>query len=1112
MVAVHGHYFEQFYREAGLAPGSAIRLLTADGSALAAWPADTSDQLEANFAGIVDRLRQDPAGTTFIADEQVLAYRALPSIAAAVAVLAPLDPVLDGWRARTLRSGLVLAAAILGFGLLVAMGLRLAGQQRLALLELERAKENLETRVRDRTADLEQSEAELRLVANSVPALVSYVDSTERYRFVNAAYENWFGHGREALQGRTVREVVGAEAYEIATGNIARALAGERIAYQTVLPYREGARHVDAQYIPHIGPDGRTRGFYAFIVDVTERQRGEAAMRASEARYRALAEAIAAVIWTTGPDGRATDMPQWRALTGQTSAEVSGLGWLDAVHPDDRERTRQAWQRCVAAGTPCDVEYRVRRRDGHYRWFNGRGVAVRGEDGALREWIGVCIDISERKSAEERQTLLMAELDHRVRNILASIQSMVSLTGRSARTKHDYAEALQGRIAAMARTHDLLTRGRWSGANLEQIVRDELKPYDPGGHVVSLEGEIECILRPRQALNVALVVHELATNAAKYGALSVPDGRIAVSWDVQRLGDEARLRIVWQETGGPRVNPPRRRGFGSTMIENALRADPGSEARLEFAPAGVRCVITLRMDDVLPGRRIAPAAAALVDRALPPAPPNALRGERVLVVEDETLVAVELRLALCDAGAEVLGTRGLDRRGQAADRGEPSHGSDPRRQSRWREHRSAGRSADGGRRADARGHRLRRPESLAGAAAASARAAEADRSGDADRRRARADRPRRRTRHRCELTPEAAAPASRASSAHGLAAGELEVERARLLIDMPGLIVALLDPGDRQHLAVVAGREHLVGVQDVRLGQRRLLDLGAGLAQQPDHALAGDAVEEGAVAGRRHGDAVLGDPQVGGRELGDVGRGVERDRVVEAAPCRLDQSALHVGVEAARLGVGRRRVARRSAVAREAAAHALGLGHGRTVDREREVGRVRLRHDEAAAGEEHRPDVERYVTGEAAHRLAAEVVDLRGREGRLEQHLAGRIDQPCAVPVEVRCQPVEGAGAVEGQGCHPHGMVHRPEQLRLLVLVPPAVVPEDRRRHPPLRRPGPCLAAPRGARKTAPARLWPAGCRPISRVAGPQAGMLGDPGRPSPARSSSSPAHTAVGR
>ena len=155
-----------------------------------------------------------------------------------------------------------------------------------------------------------------------------------------------------------MREVVGAAAYEVVAGNIASALAGERVAYQTVLPYRQGgARCVDAQYIPHIGPDGRTRGFYAFIVDVTERQRGEAAMRASEARYRALAEAIAAVIWTTGPDGRATEMPQWRALTGQTSEEVRGLGWLDAVHPDDRERARDAWQGCVAAGTPCDVEY-----------------------------------------------------------------------------------------------------------------------------------------------------------------------------------------------------------------------------------------------------------------------------------------------------------------------------------------------------------------------------------------------------------------------------------------------------------------------------------------------------------------------------------------------------------------------------------------------------------------------------------------------------------------------------------------------------------------------------------------------------------------------------------
>ena len=656
VVGVHAHYFEQFYRETGLVPGSAIRLVTADGTVLASWPAEITDGLEASFAEVVERLRRDPAGTTFIADQRVLSYRALPAVPVVVAVLAPLAPVLAEWQVRTLRSGLVLAAALLGFGLLVGMGLRLARRQRLALLALDQAKATLEARVQERTADLEQREAELRLITDAVPALISYVDSEERYRFVNRAYEDWFGCSREAVQGRRVREVVGEQAYAVVAPSLRQALAGEWVEYQAVLPHRDGgARSVDGQYIPHLGPGGQTLGIYAFIIDITERERAEAALRDSEARYRALAEAIAAVIWTTPPDGIVVDMPQWRAVTGQTLGEVRGWGWLDALHPDDRERTRESWQRCVDAGTVCDTEYRIRARDGHYHWYNGRGVAVRGEDGQVREWIGVCIDISERKAAEERQTLLMAELDHRVRNILASTQSMVSLTGRSAASKEQYAEALRGRIAAMARTHDLLTRARWGGASLEQIVRDELEPYDPGGQVVSVEGAIECILRPRQALNFALVLHELATNAAKHGALTVPDGRINVTWNLEQRGDDRQLRIVWQESGGPPVGPPERRGFGSTLIENALRGEAGSEVRLEFDPAGVRCVMTLRLDDLLPGAAIVAGSVPRLDRAGSPPPDNALQGARVLLVEDETLAAVELRLSLSEAGAEVIG-------------------------------------------------------------------------------------------------------------------------------------------------------------------------------------------------------------------------------------------------------------------------------------------------------------------------------------------------------------------------------------------------------------------------------------------------------------------------
>ena len=451
-----------------------------------------------------------------------------------------------------------------------------------------------------------------------------------------------------------MRDVIGDEAYQTIAPYIARVLLGERVSYQAMLPYRDGgARYVEAEYIPHVGLDGRNQGFYAFITDITERKRAEAALADSERRYRALTEAIAAVIWITTPDGQISDMPQWRALTGQTVEQVRGAGWLDALHPDDRLRTREAWQRCVATGAPYDVAYRVRTREGQYRWFAARGVPVRRDDGTIREWVGVCIDIHERKTAEERQALLMAELDHRVRNILASIQSMVSLTGRSAATKEAYAEALQGRVAAMARTHGLLTRGGWRGASLAEIVRDELEPY-AGSDALVLDGQVDDLLKPRQALNFALVVHELATNAAKDGALSVSGGQVRVSCSVAGEAGNPKLRILWEESGGPRVTKPDRRGFGSTLIENALREGPDSAVRLRFDPAGVRCSIEIPFEPQL--RRAEPATdqPPRADAA-PPASAPRLRDARILVVEDETLVALDLRLALARAGAKVLG-------------------------------------------------------------------------------------------------------------------------------------------------------------------------------------------------------------------------------------------------------------------------------------------------------------------------------------------------------------------------------------------------------------------------------------------------------------------------
>lgn len=210
---------------------------------------------------------------------------------------------------------------------------------------------------------------------------------------------------------------------------------------------------------------------------------------AARSAIGALTEAIASIVWVASADGSMIDIAAWHAITGQSDQECSGWGWLNALHPSDRLRVGEAWHRSVERLDLYDIEYRVRCQDGSYHWYNARGVPVRNGDGTVREWVGVCIDIEGRKAAEERQILLMAELDHRVRNILASIAAMVSLTAQGAATKEEYARRLHGRIGTMARTHGLLTQQKWKGANLHRLVQDELAIYGRAPESITIGGE-----------------------------------------------------------------------------------------------------------------------------------------------------------------------------------------------------------------------------------------------------------------------------------------------------------------------------------------------------------------------------------------------------------------------------------------------------------------------------------------------------------------------------------------------------------------------------------------------------------------------------------------------
>jgi two-component sensor histidine kinase len=231
---------------------------------------------------------------------------------------------------------------------------------------------------------------------------------------------------------------------------------------------------------------------------------------------------------------------------------------------------------------------RVKQPDGSWRWLSAWGLVEFQGRGAKRKPLaiaGASRDLTELKRAEELQRLLTDELDHRVRNTMATIQSIVVQTLRGAADLASARTAVNARIVSLARAHDLLTGRSWSGADVAEVVKRAMAPF--AASQITLEGP-SLDLSPKQALALSLALHELATNAAKYGALSRPEGRVELRWEAQN----GQLDLRWRESGGPQVALPSRRGFGSRLLEDGLFRDLEGQTRLEFAADGVRCSIT----------------------------------------------------------------------------------------------------------------------------------------------------------------------------------------------------------------------------------------------------------------------------------------------------------------------------------------------------------------------------------------------------------------------------------------------------------------------------------------------------------------------------------------
>ncbi len=334
-----------------------------------------------------------------------------------------------------------------------------------------------------------------------------------------------------------------------------------------------------------------------FVLDITERKLTEERLRASEARFRMLATSIPQLVFRSRGNGARTwGSPQWEVFTGLSDARSRGFGWLDAVHPDDRQATLEAWERAEASGE-CYVEHRIRRAgDGEHRWHQTRAVPLRDEEGLTTEWVGTSADVHEMRRLQDRQEVLLAELQHRTRNLLAIVQATARQTLRGSASLEEFAREFESRLRAVSRAQGLLARAARETLDLGTLVEAELAAHgDDGGEKVRVEGPP--VELPRNAVQaLALALHELATNAVKHGALGQPSGRLQVTWRVEDgEGRGRRVNLDWRESGValPGGGQPARQGYGRELIERALPYQLGAETRLEFGGDGVRCRIAV---------------------------------------------------------------------------------------------------------------------------------------------------------------------------------------------------------------------------------------------------------------------------------------------------------------------------------------------------------------------------------------------------------------------------------------------------------------------------------------------------------------------------------------
>jgi len=444
------------------------------------------------------------------------------------------------------------------------------------------------------------ADAKLRLyeaILQTVPDLVYVFDLQHRFIYANQALLDMWGLDWEQARGRTCLEL-GYEPWHAAMHDeeIDRVIA-TRGPVRNDVPFHHSAlgwRIYDYIFLPVLGPDGLVEAVAGTTRDVTDRKRQEEALRRSEQRLGAMVDASSDLIYRLSPDWRLLEVVGGRAVTDLPRGAL--MEWShERIHPEDRDRVLHAMARARESLTPYQSQHRVALRSGEWTWVESRAVPVHDDVGGVAEWFGAATDITQRMLHEEHLRLLVDELNHRVKNTLAVVQSMVAQTLRTCPDRDQAVTLVESRLNALAGTHDVLTREKWAGAPVEEIVRLATGHCPVDDPRFEVEGPM-VHLDPRRAIALSMALHELCTNATKYGALSTPEGRVRMHWSVQDGADTPRFVLEWAESGGPPVRAPSRRGFGSRLLQRGLQHDLGGTVSLDFPPDGVRC----RIDAPLP--------------------------------------------------------------------------------------------------------------------------------------------------------------------------------------------------------------------------------------------------------------------------------------------------------------------------------------------------------------------------------------------------------------------------------------------------------------------------------------------------------------------------------